>query len=442
MVLALALALTLLSPDAHAFCGTYMGSAGSQLFNNASQVAVVRQGTRTTLTLANDYEGDLTQFALVVPVPQVLGEDDVDVVEPDVFAALDLYSSPRRVAYECSDFRSDTGSWGGMDGGGTVDTGSSGDTAGGVEVEAEFSAGEYDIVILSAEESGGLIDWLNAQGYAIPDGAEELLGEYIEAGSYFFAAKVDLSELPDGATWLSPLRFGYDSDVFSLPIRLGTINADGAQDLVAYVINDEDKGQVHISNYPQVELEDECMWPGEGPGADETDFGAFYAKEFQAAVTRDGRPGWLLEYSWSPAWCDPCTTDPPSDAQLQSLGFDGSGYEAWFTRLHMRYGADDVDQDLVFYESGLEETDQVRYIDYNVQMEDRFPVCGLGMVEDPGSCDDGGSDGGTDGGTDGGSDGGDGDDDDDDKGCSAVGSAGLSMFGVLGALGLALRRRR
>ena len=417
----------LLTPDAQAFCGTYMGSAGADLFNSASQVVAVRQDGRTTLTLANDYQGDLTQFALVVPVPEVLSEDDVRTVDATLFERVDLYSSPRRVSYECSDFYADTGDAAlDADSGGS---GGGGGGVGGVEVEAEFAVGEYSIVILSATESEGLVDWLQSNGYAIPDGADELLGEYIAGGSYFFAAQVDLDELPEGSSWLSPLQFGYDSEVFSLPIRLGTINADGDQDLILYTITDESDGQVHISNYPQIEVEDECMWP-----VGEQEFGEFYGSTFQDAVRDSERPGWVLEYSWSPGWCDPCTTDPPTEEEVGSLGYDGDLYSAWFTRLHMRYGADDVDQDLVLYESGLTGTEQIRYIDYDVQLEDRFPVCGVGMVEDPGSCGDSGG-GGVDG------SGEDDDDDDDDKGCTTA-AASTSLLSLLPGLAVLVGTRR
>ena len=68
------------------FCGTYVGGAGSSLYNGASQIAVVRQGTQTTLTMANDVfgSGDLSEFALVVPVPEVLGPDDVATVDAGI----------------------------------------------------------------------------------------------------------------------------------------------------------------------------------------------------------------------------------------------------------------------------------------------------------------------------------------------------------------------
>ena len=57
--------------EAHAFCGFYVGRAGAQLYNHASQVVMVRDGDRTVLSLMNDYQGEPEQFALVIPVPTV-----------------------------------------------------------------------------------------------------------------------------------------------------------------------------------------------------------------------------------------------------------------------------------------------------------------------------------------------------------------------------------
>ena len=62
---------------ARAFCGFYVGKADAQLFNQASQVAMVRDEDRTVLTMSNDFKGELTDFALVVPVPVVLRKEDV-----------------------------------------------------------------------------------------------------------------------------------------------------------------------------------------------------------------------------------------------------------------------------------------------------------------------------------------------------------------------------
>jgi hypothetical protein len=272
------LSLLALAAPAHAFCGTYVGQAGASLYNNASQVVIARQGTRTTLTLANDYEGDATAFALLVPVPEVLGPDDVTVVDPELFTRLDAYSAPRLVSYTCEDLHPayDTADMADSD-----SDGASGPPAdGSVTVEATFAAGEYDIVVLSAEDSSGLLRWLDTNGYGVDDAAAALLGEYIDAGAYFFAAKVALDRLPEGSSYLSPLRFGYESEVFSLPIRLGTLNSSGIQDLVVYAVNGQAEGAVGVSNYPEATIEHECMYR-----ADEyATFAELYGAQFGAAM--------------------------------------------------------------------------------------------------------------------------------------------------------------
>ena len=99
------------SPSAHAFCGTYVSGAGTELYNNLSQVALVRQNGMTTVSVYNDVEGDTSDFAMVIPVPVVLPPAAVNVLEHDIFTRLDNYSQPRVVSYECADFEEDTTWW-------------------------------------------------------------------------------------------------------------------------------------------------------------------------------------------------------------------------------------------------------------------------------------------------------------------------------------------
>ncbi len=376
------------TPTASAFCGTYVGQAGSDLYNHASQVAIVREGNRTTLSLAMDYEGPLDQFAIVIPVPVVLGADDVRRVNPELFATLDAYSGPRLVSYTCEDFAEYERGPGCAFGCADYSLNVSKDGAApmedaGVVVESAFTEGEYDIVVLSAEESSGLYEWLDVNGYALPAGGEAILDEYIDAGSYFFAAKVTLSDAV-GARGLSPLQFSYDSDVFSLPVRIGTISSDGDQDVIIYGITTTAEGAIGIANYPEVEVENECMWDDGGEG-----FGAFYTAQFAEAQAVESRPGWVTEYSWSSAGCDPCSGNPPDETQIQALGFTSDPWDMHFTRLHLRYGPNNVDQDLTLYASGIATNEQIKYITYKPELEDRYPICGEGMAADPGTCEDG-----------------------------------------------------
>jgi hypothetical protein len=91
-----------------------------------------------------------------------------------------------------------------------------------VKVEAKYLIGEYDILILSAQESSGLKEWLTSNGYKIPDKAEEVLEPYIKSNLKFFVVKVNEAEkkkLP--GNFLRPIQISFNANKFMLPIRLG-----------------------------------------------------------------------------------------------------------------------------------------------------------------------------------------------------------------------------
>ncbi|MGL4599634.1 MAG: DUF2330 domain-containing protein, partial [Bacteroidia bacterium] len=88
-----------LSLPAMSFCGFYVAKADATLFNKASQVVVVRNGERSTITMSSDFQGDVKDFAMVIPVPVVLKKADVKVVDRILFDKLDAYSAPRLVEY-------------------------------------------------------------------------------------------------------------------------------------------------------------------------------------------------------------------------------------------------------------------------------------------------------------------------------------------------------
>ena len=69
------------APPARAFCGFFVATGDSKLFNKSSSVAIVRDGDRTVLTMASDFKGDPREFAMVVPVPTVLQRGQIHVGE-------------------------------------------------------------------------------------------------------------------------------------------------------------------------------------------------------------------------------------------------------------------------------------------------------------------------------------------------------------------------
>src|SRR5262252_7918131 len=95
----LAAAVASSSAPIAAFCGFYVGKADTKLFNRASQVVLVRDGDRTVMTMASDFEGDLKEFAIVIPVPTVLKREQIHVGDKPLVDHLDAYSAPRLVEY-------------------------------------------------------------------------------------------------------------------------------------------------------------------------------------------------------------------------------------------------------------------------------------------------------------------------------------------------------
>src|SRR5512144_827876 len=85
--------------DADAFCGFYVGGADAKLYNNATVVVLMRDGTRTVLSMQNNYQGPPQDFAMVVPVPVVLAKENVKTLPAEIFARVDRLAAPRLVEY-------------------------------------------------------------------------------------------------------------------------------------------------------------------------------------------------------------------------------------------------------------------------------------------------------------------------------------------------------
>ncbi|MBL8625478.1 MAG: DUF2330 domain-containing protein, partial [Myxococcales bacterium] len=232
------------APAAHAFCGFYVNSGGSEMFNDATQVVLMRSGTRTVLSMQNNYKGPPEAFALVIPVPTVLQKEDVKTLPKAVFEHVDQMGAPRLVEYweedPCYQPKYERYDMAPAAAGAPMPTAVAMEKPRdlGVTIEAKFEVGEYQVLILSAKDSTGLDTWLRQEHYQIPPGAEPFLRPYVESGMKFFVAKVDPTKVSfvDGRAELSPLRFHYDSDEFNLPIRLGLANSSGTQDLIVSVL--------------------------------------------------------------------------------------------------------------------------------------------------------------------------------------------------------------
>lgn len=345
-----------------AFCGFYVAKADASLYNQASRVVLVRDGDRTVLTMVNDFRGPVTEFAMVVPVPTFIERGQIHVADKALVDHLDAFTAPRLVEYFDSDpcMRLRAMEDSAVRNGTSLPASARAETAKsmGVTIEASYTVGEYDILILSAQQSSGLTTWLTTNGYRVPKGSAPVLASYIAQGMRFFVAKVNLTEhARTGQTFLRPLQVAYESLKFMLPLRLGMINAAGPQELLIYALSRQ--GRVETTNYRTVKLPTDVDIPTFV--RDPQEFARFYQAMFSEQVRREAMHAVFTEHAWDMSWCDPCAADPLSADELRQLGVFWSG-STFVTRLHARYDAAHFPEDLVFQHTSDKTNFQGRYI--------------------------------------------------------------------------------
>lgn len=379
--------LVMSATPSHAFCGFFVSKAGANLFNEASKVVLTRGDDRTVITMVNDYKGNLDEFAIVIPVPTTITRKQVNVTETRIIEHLDAYTAPRLVEYHDENPCQQRRMYSEMMMDSAMPKTMSPPNARkktakslGVTIEDEYTVGEYDIVILSAKQSDGLQTYLDQEGYKMPDGASKVLNSYIKQGMKFFLAKVNLDKQAEsGFSYLRPLQVAYEHKKFMLPIRLGTLNANGPQDLILFTLTR--KGRVETSNYRTTKIPSDTNIPI----FVKNKFGDFYKSMFDEAVKKENMKTVFLEYAWDMGWCDPCAADPLSNDDLRTLGawWIGNSNDndrpigiqrrsimqpqaepanAYVTRLHVRYDEKTFPEDLMLQETSDRTNFQGRYV--------------------------------------------------------------------------------
>jgi len=364
-----------LTTTAQAFCGFYVAKADTSLFNQASQVVLVRDDDRTVITMANDFEGDVEDFAIVIPVPTMIEREQINVGDRAVIQHLDAYTSPRLVEYHdpdpCMRYRYEEMMEADQALPASARQLKRSANSRGVTIEAQYTVGEYDIMILSATQSDGLVAWLEDNDYKLPRGARRVVDSYLKQDMRFFVAKVNLAQQAKlGYQYLRPIQVAYESNKFMLPIRLGTLNAKGKQELFVYALTRS--GRVETTNYRTVKLPSNF----DVPEFVESEFADFYRTMFEKQTMKENERAVFLEYAWDMAWCDPCAADPLTSKELRSLGVFWLGdngtqgkriapspaQNVFVTRLHVSYDAEHFPEDLVFQETGDRQNYQGRYV--------------------------------------------------------------------------------
>ena len=139
-----------------------------------------------------------------------------------------------------------------------------------------------------------------------------MLAGYLAAGMKFFLARVDLAEQSELGTRPAAAADRVRVRDFTLPIRLGMLNATGPQELLVNLLTRA--GRVEAANYGTSRSRARSR-----SRFVEGEFGASTAR----CSTRGGRENMravFLEYAWDMTRRDPCAADPSSFEELRELG--------------------------------------------------------------------------------------------------------------------------
>jgi hypothetical protein len=364
-----ALGVGLLAPrPARALPVAYVGTTADPLVAHTGVVVMMREGTRTILSMESNYDGPLEPFALVVPLPAEIRPSDARTIPRALFERVTMLGAPRLV----ESWEDDPCAGQSKGDGGARRRGSHGSSAKATAAapprtakvhEAPPAAPEYDVTALTEADSANVVAWLRAKGYVVPPALEEALRTYASRGAHFVVARFDPVRTPlaregpkrtardsDGAgklAMLPPLRFAFDSDRFELPLALGRAISAGTQDLVLYVL-------ARHQRYEAAEWEDLLAPTGlEMTAAAAPAFPSVYRSIFDTLVAGRARAA-VTEYVHDAVACDPCAAPPLDPADLLMLGADvlpaapgeresptfGNGFV--LTRMQLRYRKDDA----------------------------------------------------------------------------------------------------
>ena len=368
-LLAIALIFSLV-PAAWALPGLYVAGADAHLYNHTSHVVIARDGNRTTLTMLNDYEGDVGEFALIVPIPADIEPEQVRVVDPVLVKRMNYLSSPR-LTYDREGYQGslslgfsacDRALWATqpyrLDSFGLLGSGISYPTA--EDFFWRSTTGEYVLTVFKPQGIQHLKAWAEQQGYAISSATQNALTPYIRQGMSFVVAKITIPEFEPGQSYyLKPLQIIYNSPQFMLPIQPGKLNSNGKQNLTTYLFSAA--GRTEVVNYRTENMPTEEVLPE----FSRADFSNIYQEIVQKTFEKTDRNTVLLEASflgqdlYEASYQTPRTDIIDDAPALQGMGVfwlssaatenDHPRENVFFTGLLFQYAPHDFPEDLMFH---------------------------------------------------------------------------------------------
>jgi MYXO-CTERM domain-containing protein len=227
-----ALALLALAPAPALACGGLFCNNTQPVVQQAENILFVVDAEQTHMHVRISYAGPPQEFGWLLPVPRGV---ETTLSSDLVFTALGQYAAQFQLNYErtvqCEE--ENFGEAAGGDFANGADAGAEGPR--GVEVLSREPVGPYDRAILDARSVEDLRNWLNENGYQIPDAVDDTLRPYVDNGAVFVAIKL----LPGEDTGdLVPLHLSFPGNAPTIPLRPTAVATQPDMGVVVHVLGE------------------------------------------------------------------------------------------------------------------------------------------------------------------------------------------------------------
>lgn len=329
MLAALAVGWLLTSSSLSA-CGGFFCTT-SPVDQNAERIIFTQNGDGTVSAYVQiEYTGEAPDFSWILPLPEAIAAEDVEVPEDAMaaFTELEVATDPVFLMPpwpECLQNRA------------VAQTTTAASAS--VEVFASGEVGPYGFDVVGSEDPEALISWLRDNGYRVTEPMEPLIDLYVVEGFAFLAMKLR----PDaGVQDVEPVKITYPSEAPMIPLRLTAVAANPDMAVMVWVYAQE---QAVPANYAHETIaNDELVFFGFGATSNYRTLMGQKADEHdgQAFITEYAGPAALLQ-----------VTHP----LLRDLGTE----YPYVTRLNTVISPEEMTVDPVFsYDSTLPDVSNVR----------------------------------------------------------------------------------
>lgn len=331
----LGLAFSSLAAPALAFPGVCVGKDGVQRTIDAAEVVVMQHEGVSVVTVAASYQGPLTPFALVLPIPADVRLDRVRTIKRGMLSRLAEVSAPRFHRFfeqdPCDASRTEQ-RWeehvrargrGFLSQAGVPDLepnySVSNEIAESITPVFKGVEAEFRFRRLFSKKSGAVEQQLRDTGYTFSDSALAALSGYVAAGQALLLAEVatDRVEIAgDGRVALGGIRYFTRSPLPPLASTLGLENSSGVQDLLVYVL--DRSRRFRPANYDNRFVPSNLLVKEQAAER----FPRLYAALFDSVAER-AKAAFVTEFAWSTRGCgQPCADAPLGLDELLTLGGD------------------------------------------------------------------------------------------------------------------------